>query len=157
MKLIAHRGLMDGPNSQQENDPQQIMAALSAGFDVEIDLWYTDNCWMLGHDYPSYIINEDFLNQPGLWIHCKNIKSFYMLKGKQHASNYFWHESDQIVMTSHGNVWTYFGLPETMHPTSICVMPEVNYTWDAIRNIFETKLCYAICSDYVNRIRGWQK
>jgi glycerophosphoryl diester phosphodiesterase len=39
MKLIAHRGLTDGPNKDLENSPEQILKAIDQGFDCEIDLW----------------------------------------------------------------------------------------------------------------------
>jgi hypothetical protein len=42
MKLIAHRGLFNGPDVNLENRPQQIETALSRGFDCEVDLWIVD-------------------------------------------------------------------------------------------------------------------
>jgi hypothetical protein len=39
MKLIAHRGLVNGPHKQFENQPHIVKTALEAGFDCEIDLW----------------------------------------------------------------------------------------------------------------------
>ena len=38
MKLIAHRGLFNGPNKELENNPDQIEKAWNLGFDCEIDL-----------------------------------------------------------------------------------------------------------------------
>ena len=40
MKLIAHRGNIDGPNPERENSPEYIEEALKAGYDVEVDVWY---------------------------------------------------------------------------------------------------------------------
>ena len=40
MKLIAHRGNIDGPSDDQ-NDPDYIDNALSLGYDAEICLLYT--------------------------------------------------------------------------------------------------------------------
>ena len=73
MKLIAHRGLYNGPDKNLENRPYQINSALGRGFDCEIDLWVFDDRLYLGHDGPQYNITEDFLQQSGLWIHCKNL------------------------------------------------------------------------------------
>lgn len=157
MKLIAHRALMEGPDKGLENDPKQVELALSRGFDVEIDLWYADRCWMLGHDYPQYIIKKDFLDTPGLWIHCKDLTSFFTLRREKHTSNYFWHDTDKVVLTNQGNVWTYFGFPEMLNEMSICVMPEVNYTWEAIESIYRNNLCMGICSDHVARMQTWQE
>ena len=38
MRIIAHRGLMDGPDKYLENKQVQIVKALEKGFDVEIDV-----------------------------------------------------------------------------------------------------------------------
>ena len=50
MKLIAHRGNIDGPSDEQ-NSPDYIDNALSLGYDAEIDVRYdplTTVFW-LGH------------------------------------------------------------------------------------------------------------
>ena len=53
MKLIAHRGLMNGPDKEKENTPKQIELALKEGFDAEIDLWWSNGRFWLGHDGPT--------------------------------------------------------------------------------------------------------
>jgi hypothetical protein len=58
MKLIAHRGLVDGPNATTENHPDQIKTAWSLGFDCEIDLRVVDGKLWLGHDEPQYQITH---------------------------------------------------------------------------------------------------
>ena len=40
MKLIAHRGNINGPNPETENTVNQIDKCIEEGYDVEIDLWY---------------------------------------------------------------------------------------------------------------------
>ena len=37
--FISHRGNINGRNSEMENHPEYIMAALREGYDVEIDVW----------------------------------------------------------------------------------------------------------------------
>ena len=54
MKLISHRGNISGPNPERENHPEYIFEVLQAGYDVEIDVWFVDNKFMLGHDEPQY-------------------------------------------------------------------------------------------------------
>jgi len=56
MKLIAHRGNIDGPNSSQENRPEYIEAAIAKGYDVEIDIRYDtfNKILYLGHDESQY-------------------------------------------------------------------------------------------------------
>jgi len=53
MKLIAHRGLTQGPNKELENKPEQIISALDQGYDCEIDLWTVNSDFYLGHDAPT--------------------------------------------------------------------------------------------------------
>ena len=38
MKIISHRGNIEGPNSSTENFPDQINDCINRGYDVEIDL-----------------------------------------------------------------------------------------------------------------------
>jgi hypothetical protein len=109
MKYIAHRGLFDGPNKQLENRPEQIKLALSKGFDVEVDVWWHKNNWMLGHDEPQYIVSEQFIGQQGLWIHCKNLDALYKLSICSIKYVYFWHQKDDFTITSNGIIWTYPG------------------------------------------------
>jgi glycerophosphoryl diester phosphodiesterase len=56
MKLIAHRGNINGPNPLRENSIDYIEEAISEGFDVEIDLRVEDNQCYLGHDDPQYFV-----------------------------------------------------------------------------------------------------
>ena len=146
MKLIAHRGLFKGPNKKLENLPGQIKSALGSGYDCEIDLWVIDGMFYLGHDEPQYHITEDFIQQPGLWIHAKNLKALHYLSTTELA--YFWHQDDDCVITSNGYIWTY---PEkTLTNRSIRLMPE--WKDPELVTVADSE-CYAICSDFVERIR----
>ena len=142
MKLIAHRGLMNGPDSNLENVPGQILVTLDMGYDCEIDVRYIDNKWMLGHDYPIFEVPLEFLEQSGLWIHAKNLDALYQLSKTN--LNYFWHQHDDYTLTSKGYIWAYPGMPLT--DNSISVMPE----WDKSISLTDySPNCYGICSDYV--------
>jgi hypothetical protein len=153
MPIIAHRGLTDGPNADLENNPAQISQALSEGFDAEIDLWYIDHTWMLGHDGPKYVVPFDFIQQDRLWIHCKNIAAFMELRRYSSEFNFFWHESDLVVLTSKFVTWTYFGKPETQNIYSVCVMPEITYEWDEVVDMAKKDLWYGFCTDFARRLR----
>ena len=61
MILIAHRGNVDGPEPERENSYEHINNALNRGFDVEIDVWYHENNWYLGHDEPKYTFGWHWL------------------------------------------------------------------------------------------------
>ena len=74
MILISHRGNISGPNLERENHPEYIFEALQAGYDVEIDVWFVDGKFMLGHDEPQYEFPFPLLdnNYSKIWLHCKN-------------------------------------------------------------------------------------
>lgn len=142
MKLIAHRGNLSGPNPEYENRPEYVEEALDRGFDVEIDLWWCPNegAAYLGHDEPQYKISPRFLNRPGLWIHCKNMAALEYCKRREMPNPYFWHQEDDVTLTSDGFFWTYPG--KTLTPYSIAVMPETA----AFKNV---EIAYGVCTDYV--------
>ena len=156
--IIAHRGLLDGPDDSLQNRPDQVTKALGVGFHVEIDVWYIDGKWFLGHDGPEHSVDWSFLtdNSDRLWIHCKNLDAFFKLRTDiSHQLNYFYHDSDAVVFTSKNHVWTYFGKRETMHRSSVCVMPEINYQWDEIVQMTKYNAWYAICTDYPGKLKAW--
>lgn len=154
MKLIAHRALVDGPNRDLENHPQQIQYCLNRGLDVEIDLWYQNNQYWLGHDGPQYQTSLGFLSEPGLWIHAKNdLAAFELLHLTRsgHKFNFFWHENDERTLTSMGFWWTFPDKP--LGPLSVAVMPEWHVSPDDLKLWAQQQICYAMCSDFVGRIQ----
>ena len=146
MKLIAHRGLINGPDINLENRPEQILKSLDDDYDCEIDLWIVNSDFYLGHDNPQYPINPKFLDNFGLWIHAKNLSALRWLTTTN--LEYFWHQEDNFTLTSHNYIWTYPGKELTQR--SICVMPE----WEdpTLQNVKQFN-CYAICSDYVGVLK----
>lgn len=146
MILIAHRGLTNGPDVNLENRPQQIEMSLREGFHCEIDVWFKDEKWFLGHDAPDYNVDYDFLKQQNLWIHAKNLEALYVLSADR-SLNFFWHQADNYTLTSQGDIWTFPGKPLTS--SSIQVLPE----WDDPEFKKLNFNCLGICSDYVARIK----
>jgi hypothetical protein len=144
MKLIAHRGNTHGPNPSRENSNHYLEIAILAGYDVEIDLWYIGNKFYSGHDFPQY--ETSLYLSKNAWYHCKNIAAFENLAAQNQLSNtefkFFWHQTDDYVLTSNGKVWTYPG--KTLIKNSIAVMPEKHYDGTQLQ------ICYGICSDYVS-------
>jgi hypothetical protein len=140
MIIIAHRGLLEGPDSDLENRPETILKTLNIGFHCEIDIWYINDKWWLGHDNPTYNIDYEFLRTPNLWIHCKNLEALDKLLSTD--LEYFWHEEDTVTLTSSNFIWTYPGKP-LISKKSIAVMPEkCDYEPIELENIF------GICTDY---------
>ena len=141
MILISHRGNLDGPNTEKENEPFYITNALNNGYDVEVDVWYHNEKYILGHDKPQYETNINFLKNKNLWCHCKNINAlFKLLENDIHC---FFHNNDDVTLTSKNYMWTYSGKKLTSR--SISVLPEKNN--DDVRG------AYGICSDFISRYK----
>jgi hypothetical protein len=143
MILISHRGNLNGKNGVRENSPFYIMEALSMGFDVEIDIWYVNKKWYLGHDEPQYLINFEWIlnKKNNLWIHCKDVNSIVELSKLKLGINFFWHQNDKITITSMGYLWVYPGNQPIEN--SVSVLPEINN--ENVSN------CIGICSDYIEK------
>lgn len=104
MKIISHRGNLNGRIPNKENDPKYIEDAIYMGFDVETDVWYI-NDWYLGHDEPQYKVDMKWLQKFPLWCHCKNKEAFSLLL--ENEIHCFWHESDSYTLTSKSIPWCY--------------------------------------------------
>lgn len=149
MIFISHRGNLNGKIPSRENTKSYINEALSAGYHVEVDVWYIDNKWYLGHDKPTDNVDEDFLltrnATPSLWLHCKNVEALANLTYYRNYvgfPNFFTHDSDPYTLTSNGFIWAYPGKQLCNH--SICVLPELaSYSRD------EISICCGVCSDYI--------
>lgn len=142
MILISHRGNLNGKKAEEENSPKYIKTALDEGFNVEIDVWYINNTFYLGHDKPEYLVKTEFLEDKRLWCHAKNLDA--LLNLSKINSIFFWHQEDDYTLTSNGFIWTYPG--KKLSKNSICVLPEVN-------NINFSN-CYGVCSDYIIRYKN---
>ena len=136
--LISHRGNIVGKNPDKENTVEYILDAISLGYDVEIDVRFVDNKWFLGHDLPKQEVDISFLEKDKLWIHCKNLEAVSNLYGNTKI-NYFWHQKDDVTLTSFGYVWAYPGKQKILN--SIAVLPEI-YNEDI-------SSCIGICSDVI--------
>jgi hypothetical protein len=146
MILISHRGNISGPNPEKENHPEYILAALQAGYDVEIDVWVENGKFTLGHDEPQYEFPFELLdkNYPKLWVHCKNMDALSVLNNLDPSGNkvnYFWHENDLGVLTSKGYIWS-----TSLFNRGILVMPEL-YNKQPIESTL------GICSDYIQNYK----
>jgi hypothetical protein len=143
MKIIAHRGNIDGPDPKNENNPLYIGLAIKHGFDVEVDIWVVNDNIFLGHDSPQYAVNKAYIADIGLnaWFHCKNLGALEYLKDNFISLNYFWHQEDDFTLTSQGYIWTYPG--KDINKNSIVVMPE------RVNNSIPDKIIpYGVCTDF---------
>jgi hypothetical protein len=143
MKIISHRGNLNGSDADRENSPKAVDAAIALGFEVEVDLRMSIGGKLyLGHDRPQYIISADWLAARAgvIWVHMKDPNVLSLIEAL--GLNYFCHDNDPYVVTSMGNLW--------VHPDSdyvaggVMVLPEKGNV--SFRDI---KIEYsAICTDY---------
>jgi hypothetical protein len=143
MILISHRGNINGILPKKENTHLYVDECLNLKYDCEIDIWYLDNKFYLGHDNPSEETDLLWLNKrkKTLWMHCKNTDCLYEFL--QTDFNYFWHENDLISLTSHKYIWAYPGKQPIRN--SIAVLPE--------KFKDDTSYCIGICSDVIKNYK----
>jgi len=137
--LISHRGNLNGKVEEAENKPDYIQNAIELGYDVEVDVWFLDGKFWLGHDKPQYQTDYTFLMNEKLWCHAKNLDALFEMK--KYAIHYFWHETDTVTLTSKNYVWAFPGKQPING--SIAVMPEL-YNDDVSK-------CVGICSDFIKQ------
>ena len=79
--------------------------------------------WLATADkFGEYVGQTYFLKKDGLWCHAKNIEALnLMLREGIHC---FWHQEDDVTLTSKGYKWTYPG--KQLTENSICVKPELS-------------------------------
>ena len=146
MKIISHRGNLEGPDLLKENHPDQIKKVLDLGFDVEIDVWEKEHKFLLGHDSPVYevFIWESFFEKR-IWVHCKNLRilDFLVRHNCYSDGNFFWHQNDDFTLTNNNYIWTYPGKELTKN--SILVLPEQN---NIKYKDIKDKGIYGVCTDY---------
>lgn len=138
-KIILHRGQYNGIDETIANNPKHIKSIIK-DYDCEVDLWRKDKKLFLGHDYPKYLIDLDFLVEyrKKLWIHAKDTEALEYLINIMTSLNYFWHEEDKHTLTSLKFIWQadYDNLTSKTIVVDTNTVPRYNAK------------CYAICVDY---------
>ena len=143
MIFISHRGNLNGPNPEQENRPEYIMDTLACGLPVEIDVWRERGQWLLGHDFPEHETTLEFISNPDLYIHAKNLEALMSLTST--GLHYFWHQEDDYTLTSKNFIWTYPRKKVASNCIIVCQTPEE--TKEYINSVV-----WGICSDYVEEL-----
>ncbi len=167
-KLISHRGNLTGPQPKYENTICYIDYALSKGFDVEIDVWKfpEEDCFYFGHDKPnlSQSVPLWYLENPNLWIHCKNQTAWqFLVENKR--TNAFIHTDEPWVQTTNGTTWVH----SKYNPPDFYAMfkkqeydgwyknykgPIFTYFVNQKRLSGYENCDYGLCSDYIDSYRG---
>lgn len=140
LKTISHRGYINGPDDQLENNPIHIKKLFESGVDVEIDVWYINDNFYLGHNKPKYEVSIQFLTDSRLWCHAKNIAA--LEKMLEIGAHCFWHQEDEYTLTSKGFIWAYPGCL-TPKNNSVFLFPERYPEIDTNNFMF-------VCTDYIN-------
>jgi len=144
MLYICHRGNYNGP-CKEENNPTYILKSLSFGYDAEIDVWFIDNEFLLGHDEPKYNVSEKMLENKHLWCHAKNIEAFEKMLNNKNI-HCFYHDKDDCTLTSKGFIWTFPNEKNLLTSKSVAVLPELVSNWNYLDK------CYAVCTDFIDNI-----
>lgn len=152
MKLIAHRGNTTGPKPHLENNPNYLLDALNSGFDIELDIWWWNEKFYLGHDAPYWELKSEYLlADERSWCHAKNNKALEMLlKLGYHC---FWHQNDDFTLTSKNYIWTYPNKELISKNLSVCVVNEIDIDKQTFNSLQDN--CVAICSDYTVNLKNW--
>lgn len=142
MRLIAHRGNLNGPNLDRENSPDYIDAALSEGFDAEIDLWISNSKPALGHDSPEYPVSWHWLltREDRLWIHCKSFEA--LVQADRRGFHAFFHHEDALAITTRRFFWCHPSTPFFSKRSVILDFELSRQDW-----VSKSRDCFAVCTD----------
>ena len=144
IKIISHRGNINGPVNHKENRPSYIDSALQLGFDVEVDIRYENDKFMLGHDTGDYEVSDIWITKrkENLWFHCKDLNSVYALRKIDPTIIKFCHSSDPFVLVSNGMTWVH---DLKLNLDINCVIPLMSiYDIDN----YNCGKVYGICTDF---------
>ena len=142
MKIISHRGNLNGPNLHLENSIEYIQNAINMNFIVEIDVRFQNNNLYLGHDFPQYLIDKQWIidRSNRLLLHTKDSYALeYIIDLNIPNIVFFSHQNDDFSFISNGYIWTH----NINYITSKSIIPLIN-EYDSI--LYEN--CYGICTDY---------
>jgi len=150
MILISHRGNIVGPNKQRENMPSYIDTAISAGYEVEVDVNYINGVFYLGHDTPDIEISEVWIKKRKnkIWFHCKNMQAAARFKELENLTGesykFFCHTSDTFVLTSTNHIWVH---DLNLDLNDKCIIPLLS---DKDVTSYNGNIVHAVCTDYIS-------
>ena len=150
MKIISHRGNINGIIEGKENRPSYIDAAIQLGYDVEIDVRFIDGEFWLGHDEPQYKVDLNWMypRKKNLWLHCKDVDSAIELCKINGEFNFFCHSSDPYVLISNNLLWVH-DLKGKIGTD--CIIPLLS---EKDISDYDNEVPYAICTDFITLIKN---
>jgi hypothetical protein len=149
MKIISHRGNIEHPKYNLENQPDYILEAIHKGYDVEIDVRTKDNELFLGHDTPDYKIDISWLNKyrDNIWIHAKTFESLEILLDKNNLRIFYHQKEDHTIINNCNLIWSH----DIKAATQKSIIPLLGI--EDIKN-FKYKPVHGICTDYANDLKN---
>ena len=157
LKLIAHRGNIDGRQPYKENHPDYIDHAIHLGYDVEVDVWGQEGRFGLdlGHDGPVHPIDFSFIEKriQHLWVHAKGPRALYLIREYLPSVRYFFHQTDDYTITSWQDIWCYPGKP-AYGSHAIVLLPEQWMELDQVGKYCQRTQAAGVCSDFVGQIKS---
>lgn len=134
MKIISHRGNLEGRSDTTENTIPAIDRCIEAGFDVEIDVQcVVGDHFFIGHDSTNATLRimdyEKYMDR--FWFHAKSMNALEgLMKFKEEtngAYDIFFHDRDFCALTKNGKLWIYpnRNLPLIKGKNSVAVLPEM--------------------------------
>jgi hypothetical protein len=150
MKLISHRGNVNGPQPHKENRPSYIDCAIRQGYDVEIDVTFLEGNFWLGHDTPDYKIELSWMlpRKDNLWFHCKDLLSCIKLLESHVDFKSFCHRADPYVLTTTGHIWVH-EFSDVINDK--CIIPLL--TREELLSQHKQFKPYAICTDFPSLLK----
>ena len=147
MKIYSHRGNLEGPNPERENDPDYILEALQEKFPVEVDCWWNDGDLWFGHDGPQYKAKADFIQQHKymMILHANNFDAVRWLRNRD--VHYFWHDTDAYTTTSWLWTWMYPSNENLYDEFTIMAVPEMVNLFDR-HMLPHGENIGGVCTDY---------
>lgn len=115
MKFIANAGNIEGRFPIYENRLDYVDSALLGGYDVKVDVWWHNDEFYLGTDYPRYTVPPMFLELPNVWCQAKNIRALEKLLEISTHSLWFTELFDyqNVVLSSQNVIWSADQLKDT--------------------------------------------
>ena len=145
MIFISHRGNINSVSHELENTPDYIDAAISQGYEVEIDIWTIKDEIFLGHDGPETPVELKWLDErkKNLWIHTKNQQALEYFTKLKSGFKFFWHTVEPFVLTSNCIIWAHDY--EDIKEEQTCIVPLLT-----LEQVEKAKIrnWYAICTDF---------
>jgi len=160
--IIAHRGLLNGPNKQLENTFEQLDECIRfKHLSVEVDIWVKDGVFWAGHDNPTIPFEKELgllfysVKMSPVFVHAKNLEALNRIiekygktKTSSNLYDFFMHDKDEAVLTNDGFIWTYPG--KELYKNSIAVLPEIcdkDYQEEVEQLFLQNKIA-GVCTDY---------